>query len=426
MVRQTVLPFKLEKTKDTITSHAGLALLGEFCVGLGLLDSIDNLLPGPGSGAGFKASEYIFPIVLMLNGGGRSLEDIRVIRGDTGLREILPLQVVASPDAIGDWLRRISDVGGLSGLQKVNQRLLKRGMKYDGIDGYTLDIDATGIETHKQSAKMTYKGFKGYMPIVGHLAENGLIVGEEFRDGNESPGARNLEFLKHCRWQMPKGKKIKAFRADSASYQADIINYCNERGIDYAIGGDLDEAVLRAIQSIPEASWVEYKDGHIAETVHCMNRTKKSFRMIVVRRPYQGRLFDENETGSKYTVIATSMDDPSEEVLQWYNQRGDCSENRIKDLKIGFGMERMPCGQTNANALFFRIGALSYNVYRLFLIKTLDKPWHRCQVQTTRWRLYQIAGKIVDHSNRIFLKVRRSYYNLFAAIRLKTWEFANT
>ena len=37
-----------------------MALLGEFCVGLGLLDAIDNRLPGPGSGAGFKASEYVF------------------------------------------------------------------------------------------------------------------------------------------------------------------------------------------------------------------------------------------------------------------------------------------------------------------------------------------------------------------------------
>lgn len=426
MVRQSVLPFKLEKTKDTITSHAGLALVGEFFVGLGLLDSLDNCLPEPGSGAGLKAREYVLPLVLMLNGGGRSLEDMRVIRDDAGLREILPLERVPSPDAIGDWLRKMSDAGGLSGLQKVNQRLLKRAMKHDGIDGYTLDIDATGIEAEKRSAKMTYKGFKGYMPIVGHLAENGLIVGEEFRDGNESPGARNLEFLKHCQRQMPKGKRIKAFRADSASYQAEIINYCNKWGIDFAIGGDLDEAVLRAIHSMSGRSWKPYKDGHIADTVHCMNRTKKSFRMIVVRRPYQGRLFDENEMGSKYTVIATSMDGAAEQVLKWYNQRGDCSENSIKDLKIGFGMERMPCGQTNANAVFFRIGSLSYNIYRLFLFKTLDRSWHKCQVQTIRWRLYEIAGKIVDHSNTIFLKVRRSYYNLFAAIRLKTWEFANT
>jgi hypothetical protein len=82
--------------------------------------------------------------------------------------------------------------GGLCGLEKVNPRALKRAMKYDGIKGYTLDIDATGIEAERQSAKMTYKGFKGYMPIGGHIAENGVVVGDEFREGNESPARRNL------------------------------------------------------------------------------------------------------------------------------------------------------------------------------------------------------------------------------------------
>ena len=90
MIRQTVLPFKLENTKDTITPHAGLALLGEFALGLGLLKSVDKYLPKPGSGAGYSPSEYIFPLLLMLNGGGRSFEDLREIRKDTGLREILP------------------------------------------------------------------------------------------------------------------------------------------------------------------------------------------------------------------------------------------------------------------------------------------------------------------------------------------------
>ena len=73
MIHQTVLPFKMEKTEDTITAHAGLSLLGEFIVGLRALELVDKYLPKPGSGAGYKASEYIFPLVLMLNGGGRSL-----------------------------------------------------------------------------------------------------------------------------------------------------------------------------------------------------------------------------------------------------------------------------------------------------------------------------------------------------------------
>jgi hypothetical protein len=426
MIKQTVLPFKLETTKDLITSHAGLALLGEFAVGLGLNKALDRYLPEPGSGAGYLASEHVFPLVLMLNGGGRTLEDSREIRVDVGLREILPLKRMPSADASGDWLRRSGNNGGLAGLAKVNRRILKRAMKKERVKGYTLDIDATGMESEKESAKMTYKGYKGYMPMVGHLGENGLIVGDEFREGNDSPGSRNLEFLKYCESQMPKGKKIKAFRSDSAAYQAKVINYCQSNGIEYAIGGDLDQAVKKVITGMKEAQWRPYQNGFIGETVHCMNETKEAFRLVVIRRPYQSNLFDDEQSAERYTVIATNRGESAEEVVKWYNQRGECSENRIKELKIGFGMERMPCGEFGANAVFFRIGGLAYNVGRLFVLSALDMSWHRHQVQTLRWKLYGTAGKIVFHGRFVYLKVSRRLQKLFAQVRLRSWDFAQT
>ena len=373
MIRQTILPFKIEINRDMITPHVGLALLEEFAVGLGLLQSVDSSLPTPGSGAGYHPSEYIFPLIVMLNGGGRSLEDTRQIRADEGLREILPLEKILSSDAFGDWLRNMGVNGGLYGLERVNRRLLKRAMNCDGITGYTLDIDATGIEAEKQSAKMTYKGFKGYMPIVGHLAENGLVVGDEFREGNISPPTRNRAFITYCITQMPKGKRITALRSDSAAYQAEIINYCEGNGIGFAIiGADLDTLVLTAIKTIPENDWKPYKNGSIAETIHSMEKTEKAFRLIVICRPYQSTLFFEEDERVKYTVIATNKTESPDVVVTWYNQRRECSENRIKELKIGFGMERMPCGQLKANAVFFRIGTLAYNPFRLFILTTLS------------------------------------------------------
>jgi len=124
------------------------------------------------------------------------------------------------------------------------------------------------------------------MPIVGHIAENGLILGDEFREGNEAPAARNLEFIKYCERQMPKGKGIKALRADSATYQADIINYCESEGIEFAIEADLDEAMLNAIKAIPDKDWKTYKNGYIADTVHSMNKTKEAFRLIYKPQAY--------------------------------------------------------------------------------------------------------------------------------------------
>ena len=86
----------------------------------------------------------------------------------------------------------------------MNNSIVRRAIKRDDNSEFTLDIDATQIVAEKHDANITYKGEKGYMPIVGHLAENGLVIGDDFREGNVSPSTRNLEFIQHCFQQMPK------------------------------------------------------------------------------------------------------------------------------------------------------------------------------------------------------------------------------
>lgn len=227
-----------------------------------------------------------------------------------------------------------------------------------------------------------------------------------------------------CERQMPSGARIGALRADSAAYQSGLLDYCHDHGIAYAVGAGRDQAVMEQISTIDENDWASYQDAHIAETVHCMNGSRHSFRLIVVRRPYQTTLFGDADPAVRYKAIATNRDGTPEEVLRWYNQRGEHSENRIKELKIGFGMERMPCGQFGANAVFFRIGALAYNLARLFVQTTLNASWTRHQVATLRWKLFGTAGKVVSHGGSLWLKVRHHLMNLFAAIRLRTWRFA--
>jgi Transposase DDE domain group 1 len=419
---QTVLEFKLEVTEEELTPHTGLALFGEFMHALSFPELVDKALPKPGSAVGYQPSNYVMILLLMLHGGGRALEDIRQIDQDLGLKKLLNSERIPSSDAVGDWLRRQGEGSGLAGLAAVNRNLLKRALHYDGIKDYTLDIDATQIEAEKQEAKYTYQGKRGYLPIVGHIAENGMILGDEFREGDEVPRARNLEFIKYCRRQLPKGKRIKNLRADSASYQAKVINWCEENKVRFAIGVRLDASVREAIKAIQAEHWRPFRGGFIVETVHTMNDSQKAFRLIVLNRPYQPDLFSEGYKWQHYVAIATNREDPAEEIVIWYNQRGEASENRIKELKIGFGMERMPCGQFLANAMFFRLGVLAYNLFVMFKRRVLPKEWRKHQIQTIRWRFYHQAGKVVKHAGSLILKVRRSIFSLFEQVRVHNYQ----
>jgi len=425
---QNVLPFKLEITDEKITPHAGLIVFGEFLKAMTVPQLIDQYLPGPGSGAGYAPSRFVEPLLLMLSGGGRALEDLRTIHADAGLRELLGLDEIPEAGTVGDWLRRQGADGGLDGLATVNRQVVRRALKRDAATDYTLDIDATRIVAEKESAKWTYKGERGYMPIVGHLAENGLVLGDEFREGNAAPQSRNLEFIEHCAAQMPKGRRIAFLRADSAAYQARIINWCeaDERHpVRFAVGADLDAGVKAALRAIPETDWRKYQDGFIAETIHSMEKTKRAFRLIAIRRPAQVDLLTgEVRIAERYHAIASNRAETAEATMAWYNRRGETSENRIKELKLGFGMERMPTGDFAANALFFRLGVLAYNLFVLFKLLALSAEWQTRQVQTVRWRLYQAAGKVTRHAGQWSLKVAEWAYAILAEVRAKCRELA--
>lgn len=425
---QRVLPFKLETTKEKITPHAGLAIFGEFIHATGIIRQLNRELPSPGSNRGYRPAIFVEPLLLMLNGGGRSLEDLRKIKTDSGLRELLHIGIMPSSDATGNWLRRMGNSDGLAGLQRVNNTIIRRSIKRDSHSQFTLDIDATQIVAEKYTANFTYKGEKGYMPIVGHLAENGLVVGDDFREGNVSPSTRNLEFIQYCCQQMPKRNQITALRADSATYQARIFNWCEKNNIQFAIGGQLDSATKKVIANIEDSDWKPYGDKQIAETVHSMEKTEKAFRLIAIKHPQQQPLPIENNAEHaqlipvRYSVIATNRHETSADIIAWYNKRGDTSENRIKELKIGFGMERMPCGTFAANSIFFRLGVLAYNLFVLFKMTTLPQSMQRFQIQTIRWQLFQIAGKIVNHAGSIYLKINQSAHHLLSEIRARSYE----
>jgi len=418
---QTVLPFKLEATDEMLTANAGLALFGEFFQGLGFSRWLAQEMPKPGSGRGYEASVYVKPLVLMLTGGGRALEDLRTLKSDIALTSLLQQDILPSTDAMGDWLRRIGAGDGMAGLSRLNQRVVATRIRQTGITTHTLDGDASQVVAEKKTAHFTYQGEQGYMPMIGHLAEAGVVIHDEFREGNIAPASGNLEFIKDCEARMPKGHTIAHIRLDSAGYQADIFNYCEDTGKTFAIGGCLDASTQKTIDAIPDDAWKQYADCALAETLHSMNNTGKAFRLVVVKYLRQTELFDDQP---RYHVIASNRAESTEATVVWYRSRGEVSENGIKELKIGFGMERMPCGQFQANAAFFRIGAIAHNLFVLFKHSVLGGDWQRHRVATVRWRLFHLPGKVVRHAGALMLKIAAGFVDLFRDIRCKSYQLA--
>jgi len=391
----------------------------EMAKALRLPEVIDRELPAPGSGHGYRPSGFVMPLVLMLHGGGKKLEDLREIKGEVSLRKLLGMKELPASSTVGDWLRRMGKDGrGLKGLARVNKHEVAEVLRRDNRVEYTLDVDATVIEAEKEEAKWTYKKEKGYQPMMGFLFEVGVVLCDEFREGNVPAQAGAVEFFDLCQRMMPEGKRIAYYRADSASYQASVIDHCCSRGILFTITADQDSGVKEAVRGIAEEEWRPYwGDREIAETVHTMGHTKEAFRLIVQRWPkLQAELFD----GSPYCyhVIAANREEKAEEVIALHDQRGQ-AENFIKELKEGFGMDWMPCGETCANAVFFRIGLIAYNLFQALKLLGLPPWWRNSTIATVRWRLYQTAARVARHGHRVILKLAASMdkLSLFLQVR---------
>ena len=118
-----------------------------------------------------------------------------------------------------------------------------------------------------------------------------------------------------------------------------------------------------------------------------------------------------------YYVIATNDHErPVREIIWFHNGRGR-AENYNKELKSGFGMDYTPCRNLRADAVYFEIGVLSHNLTTAVKRLLLGGDWVTRTIASLRWRLIQIAGKVVRHGRRLFLRVQKRHYDLLRSIR---------
>ena len=102
---------------------------------------------------GYTAFEFIYPLGLMLHSGGRFLDDIREIKIDKALTTLLKIKNIPTANAFSKYLRK-HGVNGEEGMRKINKKFLKRFLKSIKHEEVILDIDATFIETHKNTVKV--------------------------------------------------------------------------------------------------------------------------------------------------------------------------------------------------------------------------------------------------------------------------------
>jgi len=402
------MPVKLERTDERLTRRTGLILVNRFGEKINLASKINRAFREPGSNRGFEASEYVLTLTEMLIDGATCLEDVRLFENDEAYKELAEVRHYPTSDAIGDWLRRHGGTDGERRLWSVIASLLQT---MSGGSGLTLDIDGTLIEADKGDAQRTYKGFRGYHPLLGGSVELGLFVGSRFQHGNAAPQQELVSFIHQCVNHLP--GTFSTIRADSAAYNHFVLNDCFANGRRFTITADHDAAVMQAISRIPQQAWTQgyFDDGttadyEVAETVHTLERCTDSFRLVAQRtkRHNQDDLFEGNY---HYWIIATNI--PHEEkdaqaIIHFHNRRGEF-EKMIGELKHHYGLDHLPCGQFSANSLYFTIGVLAFTLVQLLKRHYFGPEWKKKSVRSLRYYWLHLPARLVSHARYTIAKV---------------------
>ena len=333
----------------------------------------------------------------------------------------------------------------LRGLSTVNAEMVGFVQGHVGHRQATLDMDATLIPTHKQEALYCYDGYKAYQPLVTYWAEADLVVHSEFRDGNVPAGYEQLRVLRESLAHLPDSVEKVMLRSDTAGYRLDLLRYCAEGRderfgvIEFAVGVDMTAEFKHEAGLLEESAWrrLPRKVGEFeveteqewAEVGFVSNKlvypkNGPVYRYIAVREPLRRPPLPGMESELELSVpvmqmpnqgwykirgIVTNRDLPGDEVVRWYRERCGKGEEVHSVLKEDLAGGRLPSGQFGANAAWWAIAVLAFNLNSAVKQLALGDQWVTKRLKAVRFSLINLAGRVVFHARKLLIRLARSH-----------------
>jgi len=444
--KEGLLPFKLieDETGEALTSYSGLPLVLETCEALGLARLVKEHVQIKQRQRGYSESVYVQSVIALIAAGGDCLEDIERLRTDAGLK--LLVGELPSAEAVRFFLYGFHDeklleakpeqgafiapeTKPLAGLWEVQREVVLKASRKEAPQQATIDQDATVVESHKEQSRMTYLGERGYQPVINYWVEQDLILADEFRDGNVPAGMDCLTSLLRAVRALPQSVETIYFRSDSAAYQHKLLDTMRD-GIElngkrvpvyFAISADVSEALRGKIVSLSDAAWKplrrvtekgliegrkEWAEVEFIPSDASVKKDMKPDRYLAIRvRPWQGELFSDGNSYHYYAVVTNRWEMEGEELLRWQRERCGSVEKVHDVVKNDLAGSVMPCGRFYANAAWWRLNCLCYNVISVMKRKALPKSFWPVRMKALRFHLIGVAGKVVSHARMTFLKI---------------------
>jgi hypothetical protein len=414
-MRRSPRNLRIACNHEGLTHFGGIYFFHEFLRVLQMRHGLSRLRY-PRQNQRYSLSQMIlallYPIVLGLD----RLETASFLRSNGTFQYLTGISSFPDPQTLRRFLHQAPDSLGEQ-LRSFNDRLLQIFIHLPSARSRLIfDLDSTVVTVygHQEKAAVGYnphaRGKRCYHPLLCMEANSSYLWDLELRPGNVVAWDSSLEMIDHSlRVKTDRVREVRA-RADSGFGYEPVLKRLEDGSVDYAVVARLSRVLKRIL---PGLDYQPYSQRwEVAEFEHRHWGWSKARRFVVTRR-----LLEETEPQPTlfavgryiFRVWVTNLSLTPAGVWHFYEGRA-AIEPRIAELREDFALRHIPTHSYGANALFFEIIRLAYNLVTAFQRICLPEPWQHLTLQQLRYKLFLLPGELVRPQNRPVLRLNNSKY----------------
>ncbi|WP_432415228.1 transposase [Chromohalobacter israelensis] len=366
---------KFRASRRTLTSHAGLSIIGQ-CFEIAGVDSIDSRFP---TTLGMRTSDVIKSYLGLLCLGMSDYDAVENFRRDKPFQQLLTLQKVPSAATLRQRLEKLAanDLQARTATWSTTLLSLIEAPITAETTHVCLDIDTFVMDnsnSKKEGVSRTYQKVDGYTPIAAYLGNEGWCLGLELRPGKQHTMKESNAFLERV---LP--------RAQCLTKQPILLR--EDSGFD-------SQALWPQTVSIHDDNKTEYV---VQRVMRLVERTADRDGQLLLEPDYE------------LEGWWTSLDEAPEAVIKRY-QAHATHEQFHSEIKTDLDLERLPSGKFATNDLILHLAQLAYNILRLMgqlgmtgELSPVRHPAKRRRLRTVLQELVHRAALVIHKARQIIL-----------------------
>ncbi len=387
-------------------SCGGIGAVHDLVRGSSLVEQIDSRVEVLKAHRPYHESDHVLNIAYNVLCGGRTLDDLELLRNDEVFLDALGVEALPDPTTAGDFCRRFApgDIEAL--MEAINAARLevwkRQGPKFTQ-ETARIDADGTIVETSgecKEGMALSYKKQWGYLPLLVSFANTREPLYIMNRSGNRPSHEGAASYLdKAIALCREAGFTDVLLRGDTDFSQTRYLDGWNEDGVRFTFGYDARGNLKKRANALAQRDYSEllrraqsafvpqderrsrprrfkeefvqrkgYKNirlrsEDVAEFDYQPTFCATTYRMVVVRKNLtieEGgtALFDD----IRYFFYITNDRSLSAEQIVWEVNDRCNQENLIEQLKNGVRALHAPVNTLNANWAYMVMASLAWTL----------------------------------------------------------------